>query len=242
MMEERLRQEYLRRLGIQSYFARLPLPGAAPSISFPPVVTEPAAMPTDTMTAEPEQKQPGKARIAELRTEVKVAEVDSSAGPPATRDRSQQYTQEEVRFQMAFIRVNDELLALVLLPHVQDTSTLNTAQKALFSNLCRALNQPLQALDYGIKAFRWPFSEASFMDKSEAAARAALNTYLSQLLEDVGFSHLLLLGTNIAHLLTEFQQQLDGSFVVCRSLDEMLKMPSLKAETWKTLKKLATKA
>lgn len=241
-MEERLRQEYLRRLGIQSYFARHPLPGAATSVFIPLVEAAKTAMPTGTVTAVPEQQLPGKASFADRRTEAKVDTADSTAGHPVVPARTQQQTLDEVRFQLAFIRVSDELLALVLLPHVQDTSTLNPAQKALFSNLCRALNLPLQALDYSIKAFRWPFSEASFMDKSEAAARAALNTYLSQLLEDVGFSHLLLLGTNIAHLLTEFQQQLDGSFVVCRSLDEMLKMPSLKAETWKALKKLATKA
>lgn len=240
MMDERLRQEYLHRLGIQSYFPRHPLPGAAASVIAVPVLPEEIISSPEPAVA-PEKSREIQSKLASLVPEVpqESEQKDTAEEDQVKNPGEQQQAQEEVRFQLAFIRVSDELLALVLLPHVQDTRTLNPAQKALFSNLCQALNLPLQALDFSIKAFRWPFSEAGFLDKSEAAARAALDTYLSQLHEDIGFTHLLLLGTNIAHLLAEFQHQIDGEFVVCRSLDEMLKLPALKAETWQTLKKLA---
>jgi len=223
-------------MGIQSYFPLQQLQGAAASVL--------VKLQEETQTEPADQPKPAEGEsiastsaLAAARLSVQSAE---KASKPASLERespeaSAQFA-SEIRFQLSFIRASDELLVLVSLPYVQDTGTLNSAQKRLFSNLCRALKLQPDVLDFTTKAFRWPFSEATFLDKSEAAARAALNTYLSQLHEDASFSHLLLLGSNIADLLEDFRQQIDGEFLVCRSLDEMLKMHELKRETWATLR------
>ncbi len=235
-MNEDLRQAYLQRMGIQSYFPRHQLPGAAVSLLL--------GLQKETQTEVSEPSSPvesqSSAAIDELAAaRLTVQSADKASDPASLETEKPEATKQdvsEIRFQLSFIRASDDLLALVSLPYVQDTGRLNNAQKRLFSNLCRALKLPPNVLDFNIKAFRWPFSEAAFLDKSEAAARAALNTYLSQLHEDASFSHLLLLGSNIATLLEDFRQQIDGELLVCRSLDEMLKMQQLKRETWATLR------
>jgi hypothetical protein len=235
-VNENLRQEYLHRMGIQCYFPRQQIPGAATSLLLAMQTKIPAKVPMKYPPAENQDSMP-LVGLAAARLSVNSSYISSvSASLEVQSAESLKQDVSEIRFQLGFIRVSDDLLALISLPYVQDTGMLNSSQKRLFINLCRALKLSPDVLDFNIKAFRWPFSEAAYLDKSEAAARAALNTYLSQMHEDASFSHLLLLGSNIAALLEDFRQQIDGQFLVCRSLDEMLKMHQLKRETWTTLR------
>lgn len=221
-VDETSRQEYLASMGIQSYFPRFVLPGAAPSgqcdIPAPEPGPSPQEVPQKTTAPRPAQKPP--------QTVAKQSEEDSlTAAERAETD--------ELHVQIAFIGVAEGLFALASVPYMQGGGGLNQSQRQLFNNISLCLSLNSRPLNFEIKPFRWPFSEAAHIDKSEAAARTALNAYLSQLQDEHGFNRILVLGEQIAKLLQD-GEELD--ILSSRSLDEMLKMPQLKREVWLSLK------
>tara|TARA_R110000772_G_scaffold195602_3_gene306290 strand:+ start:427 stop:1197 length:771 start_codon:yes stop_codon:yes gene_type:complete len=249
-MDEITRQEYLRNMGIQSYFPRYVLPGS--------LSTEQCEWPE---LAEPDSgltERPAEAEFSSLKAELKTAQKTEQQtahkselkpglplrpGPqeivePVSDENAVSSHVEadnnEIRFQLAFIQVNDAMLALILLPHVRASNSLSQVHKQLFSNICTALNQQIVDLNFGIKPFSWPFGESIHMDKSEAAAKTALGAYLAQLRDVFKYRHLMVMGENMLRLVTA---EADCEITVCRSLDEMLKMPQLKREVWQQLKR-----
>ena len=228
-MNEILRQEYLHTLGIQSYYPRKKLAGAPLSTVMLTPESEAQVKP-----ASRDEKAPSLVQTrAALQDKKQSKSDDDKAGLSA---RSTQPI-AEARFQLAFIRVSASILVMILLPHTGDRNSLNPAQRKLFINICRALKIPEQDLDFSIKVFRWPFSEAAHLDKSAAAAQAALFTYLAQLQEDHKITQFLFMGSSITELVSA---AVDSDLHICRSLDEMLKMPALKRETWQVLRQLAS--
>lgn len=249
-MDEHKRQEYLHHMGIQSYFPRYLLPAAraselctwteAPELSvesgehsssairISPVAElktslfEPSPPPNRESRAKAVEQQPAAAEpaiITDIPDNAITGEVDAASG--------------EIRFQLAFIQLNDSMLALILLPHARSANQLSQSQKLLLRNICIAMGQDPGTLNVGIKPFSWPFVEAAHMDKSVAAAKIALGAYMDQLRDIYSYRQILLMGEKIAGLMPTYP---DCDVTVCRSLDELLHMPRLKRELWQQIK------
>jgi hypothetical protein len=252
-MDEATRQAYLDSMGIQSYFPRYILPAAKESEQFEWLYTETSeaglkAEPTgqgaqglqgeQRKTVKPEipdfkpslksTSPADSAQTAEKAAETKTLETDKSVSSRAEA--------EEVRFQLAIIQVNDEILVLALLPYMHASNSLNATQKQLFHNIFNALYAKPVTLNLDIKPFRWPFSEAPHIEKDASAAKASLSAYLQQLQNRMSFNRLLVMGEKIENFL-DFEKAYE--ITICRSLDEMLKMPQLKREVWQQLNKLS---
>lgn len=247
-MDEITRQEYLQKMGIQAYFPRYILPAALISepCDWPDLVEQISGSVEASEISEFSSLKAGlKTELkAELKTSLEPAQSVELKSLPETETAklaagespvTSQIEPEsnEIRFQLAFIQVNDAILALILLPHVRASNSLSQAHKLLFRNICISLNQDSADLNFDIKPFSWPFAESIHMDKSETAAKTALGAYMEQLRDVYKYQHLLLMGENLLRLVTAVA---GCDITACRSLDEMLKMPQLKREVWQQLK------
>lgn len=227
-MDEVTRQEYLKSMGIQSYFPRYVLPAAKESdqCEWPEGLKQEKHLkvelnPTINKKPLPVSIKTSEVKQAPEQTEIKV-------------DKESETVTEEVRFQLVMIHLNEDVLVLVLLPYIQTSNALSAIQKQLFINIFNSIYQEPVVINLEIKPFRWPFSEALHIEKDAAAAKASLGAYLEQLKEKFSFKHIILMGEKVA----PFIEADDSSeLIVCRSLDEMLKMPQLKREVWHHLKK-----
>ncbi len=230
-MDEITRQEYLRSMGVQSYFPRYALPAAKQSeqCEWPEILNHDLKVKVELkipITSEPpvsSANTPENVQKAEIKTELKKA-PKSGKGTGL----------EEVRFQLLIIHVNEELLVLISQPYMHASNSLSAVQKQLFINIFNALYIDSVNLNLEIKPFRWPFSEASHIEKDGQAAKASLGAYLEQLKAKYSFNSLILMGEKIAQFVEADNKH---ELTICRSLDEMLKMPQFKREVWLQLKK-----
>lgn len=225
-MDELTRQAYLGSMGIQSYFPRYILPAAKQSeqCEWPELINQENNFRTELSDLKEslQSESAVSARTLDDATDMPVKLVKSDNAGEA----------EEVRFQLAIVHINNELLVLALLPYMQASNALNTTQKQLVNNIFNALYGVPVNLNQDIKPFRWPFSEAPHIEKSASAAKASLAAYLQQLQNKFSFNRLLVMGEKIAPLL---DTERDYEILVSRSLDEMLKMPQFKREVWQQL-------
>jgi hypothetical protein len=223
-MEEVTRQAYLGSMGIQSYFPRYILPVAKQSeqCEWPELIKQEKSVRTGLGDLKDSLESESSTTVPDDATDKPTEE-----GKPKSAGEA-----EEVRFQLAMVHINNELLVLALLPYMQASNALNSIQKQLVNNIFNALFEMPVNLNLEIKPFRWPFSEAHHIEKGASAAKASLAAYLQQLQEKFSFNRLLVMGEKIAPLLGT---ENDYEIMVCRSLDEMLKMPQLKREVWQQL-------
>ncbi len=230
-MDEITRQEYLRSMGIQSYFPRYVLPAAKNSdqCEWPEILNHDVKVKVELkklITSElpvTSANSPENIQKAEIKTELKKA-ARSEKGAEI----------EEVRFQLVIIHVNEEVLVLISQPYMHASNSLSAVQKQLFVNIFNALYIDPINLNLEIKPFRWPFSEALHIEKDGQAAKASLGAYLEQLKAKYSFNRLILMGEKIAQFVEAGDKH---ELTICRSLDEMLKMPQFKREVWLQLKK-----
>ncbi|PCJ39492.1 MAG: hypothetical protein COA71_13620 [SAR86 cluster bacterium] len=239
-MDEITRQEYLNSMGIQSYFPRYVLPAAKLSdqCEWPEALTQEVNVNAEFKKPLPNEPQPADVTtlITTLITTPKVVEAIQQAEVKAEKKTGTEI--EEVRFQLAIIQVNDDVLVLVLLPYMHASNSLNTVQRQLFINIFNALYQGSVNLNLEVKPFRWPFSEALHIEKDANAAKVSLGAYLEQLKGKLSFNSIIVMGEKIAPLIDAGENESGSNYglTVCRSLDEMLKMPQLKREAWSQLK------
>ena len=227
-MDEITRQEYLNSMGIQSYFPRYVLPAAKESDQ----CEWPKGLKQEKLLKVELKQTVNKAPLtASIKTQ-EVVEAPSHTEKIASKESTS--GAEEVRFQLVMIQVNDDVLVLVLLPYMHTSNALNAIQKQLFINIFNSIYQESVVLNLEIKPFRWPFSEALHIEKDGAAAKASLGAYLEQLKGKFSFKRFILMGEKIAPFIETGD---NFELAVCRSLDEMLKMPKLKREVWHLLKK-----
>lgn len=227
-MDEVTRQAYLGSMGIQSYFPRYILPAAKQSeqCEWPVLIKQE----NNFISGFGDLKE-----SLERDSVVSTKALDKATDIPAEQVKSKSAGEaEEIRFQLAMVHINNEILVLALLPYMQASNALNTTQKQLVNNIFNAFFEMPVNLNLDIKPFRWPFSEAPHIEKSTSAAKASLAAYLQQLQKKFAFNRLLIMGEKIAPLLGT---ENDYEIIVCRSLDEMLKMPQLKREVWQQLNK-----
>lgn len=225
-INETSRQEALANLGIQTYVPRFILPGASPAPG------------RARAQEDPRPQQPAVAREAVPEAPAAERAVAKPAAPTLAKG-------EDVRFQLAFIRVNERICALNQMPYAGVQQQPGGAQRKLFANLCRALGLDAASIGFDQQPFRWPFSESAHIDKSLAAARASLQAYLGEKQRENGFRVLLVMGEQLAAYIgdqrAEGPDPVEGDWRLfyTRSLDELLKMPALKAEAWQRLRPLS---
>ncbi|MDG2091208.1 MAG: hypothetical protein P8J61_08985 [Gammaproteobacteria bacterium] len=227
-MDETTRQEYLNSMGIQSYFPRYVLPAAKES--------DQCVWP-ESFKKEQDLKVEFKNTSINkpLPVSIKPQKTSEATQPTVTETSDKKEGEsEEVRFKLAMIHVNDDVLVLILLPYIHTSSSLSAIQKQLFINIFNSLYSEGVNLNLEIQPFSWPFSEAMHIEKDGNAAKASLAAYLEQLKGKFLFKRFILMGEKIAPFVDAGNNY---ELTVCRSLDEMLKMPQLKREVWHQLKK-----
>ncbi|MDC1437030.1 hypothetical protein N8303_07280 [Gammaproteobacteria bacterium] len=230
-MDEITRQEYLSNMGIQSYFPRYILPAAEESIQceWPKIVSHDEKDIVKLKIPLRQELLPTSTPIPKNTQQTAITAERIKGTKP---DKAAEI--EEVRFQLVIIHVNEDSLVLISRPYMHASNSLSAVQKQLFINIFNALyNDPVN-LNLEIKPFRWPFSEASHIEKDGQAAKASLGAYLDQLKAKFTFNRLILMGEKIAQFVDASDKH---ELTVCRSLDEMLKMPQFKREVWLQLKK-----
>lgn len=230
-MDEITRQEYLDSMGIQSYFPRYDLPAAKQSDQCP----WPDSLIVETSVKLNLDKTINEEPLASPSIKAVITETSPDKPELAVTEKAVNKSDaEEVRFKLALIHIKDDALALVLLPYIHTSKALSLTQKQLFTNIFNALYKGGVELNVEIKPFSWPFSEALHVEKDAKAAKASLGAYLEQLKGQFSFRRFIVMGEKIA----PFVEVGDNyKMIVCRSLDEMLKMPQLKREVWQHLKK-----
>lgn len=228
-MDEITRQEYLSSMGIQSYFPRFILPAAKESdqCEWPEILKHDVK---EHVEFKKRLQNEPLARSTPKPADIQKPEISSASSKVEKPGKEI----EEVRFQLVIIHVNADALVLISKPYMHASNSLSTIQKQLFTNIFNTLYDGPIKVNPDIKPFRWPFSEASHIEKDGQAAQASLGAYLEQLKAKHPFNNLILMGEKISQFVEVIDNQ---QLTVCRSLDEMLKMPQFKREVWLQLKK-----
>ncbi len=253
------RMACLKEMGIQAYFPRHPLPGAAlspqyeatpedavPDMEGPETVSRPETSRHDL------EGLVAPASIPQVRTEQGLEQasvtaekprrvvpepgpqaVETTVSRPAKADAS-----ENIRFKLSLVRVGRDMAILHHLPWA-GTGSLQAVHQRLLQNLLRALRLPDATLDFSEPAFHWPFADVPHLDQGVVAAREALWAWLETRLGDV--SVVLLMGADLEPLLgvgsgfpgwglREGRQS--PKVLRSRALHEVLAVPTLKRELW----------
>lgn len=259
-ISEAQRQSYLETMGIHSYFPRFILPGAKESFacawpeeieplsvvasdaseidfeqetSSAPVLTEEKPVVASSVKA---AESPARKILFDSETEVKPKPATESKETVQTAPLVNSDSAEEVRFQLAFIRVNEQVCILNQIPYI-GLSQLSNTHQTLLINLLKALKLETTNVLFEPMSFSWPMGEGAHFDKTEAAAGLALNSYLEQKHSDGTFKLLLVMGEMSAKFIDS--DQADWQVVCTRSLDEMLAMPQIKRDVWSQLRTLS---
>lgn len=257
-------------MGIASYFPRFVLPGAPVSkaCEWPEgwkredVALEqrqpgetPDTQPSEERTGAVEEVAVGKVDEKARPREVPAAETVSDVSVESRADVVRTFPADEIRFQLACIRVNDALAIINAMPHL-GPQQLSGQHRSLLENLLRAAGIECAEMRVEDKPFRWPLMEGEHVEKSRTAAAAALTAYLEQKLADWQFTHLLVMGEHlITHVFSNDDSEEKKSEEkkgeraptldeqrwktgYTRSLDEILNRPVLKREVWKDIRTL----
>ncbi len=232
-MDEITRQEYLSSMGIQSYFPRYVLPAAKKSEACEWPEQPSAELDSKLELKKALESKPVSSSKLAL-DNIQIMQISTALHKDVMpQNKQHESVTEEVRFKLVIINVNEDALVLISQPYMHTSNTLSAIQKQLFTNIFNALYKDPIRLNLEIKAFRWPFSEASHIEKDGQAAKASLGAYLEQLKAKFPFNRIILMGEKIAEFVDVSDKH---ELTICRSLDEMLKMPKFKREAWLQLK------
>lgn len=264
-MNETQRIAYLRHMGYQQYYPRFVLPGAKAS-----VIDMAALADAETAkTAGPARKAPGDPKAVRnqgraIQSGGAASATPSSAGAseaakPAVNDRPEtpptpdtaadagaaaiQADTESLRFNLQFYRINEQLAVVNEAPH-QLRGKDNKDALGLLKNILLALGVDQQsASSLQADGFQWPIAEGMDAGRDPRhAAKLALQGFISQRHEQVGFQNLLLLTAQLSPMMTaaEGKQDLGDlkqgetayTVTLSHSLQAMLAHAELKREAW----------
>jgi len=227
-MNEVSRIAYLDAMGIDTYVARVRLPGAAASLPRvePPRASDPAppAMPTSLLR----DALPGPADLTATR--------DSAApSPPAMESGAQRASAGAVtRFSLAAIVAG----RLLWLEELQD-NPLAAEQVQLVQGMARALGAGDEKPQ--VSRFDWPIHNNQQLDLGESAASAALAGFIGRKLEQLTCRGVVLLGEQ-CRLRVPLDQLGAATVVNTVSTAEMLLQPLRKKQAWRDLQPLRGQA
>ncbi|AMO57796.1 hypothetical protein GZ77_13095 [Endozoicomonas montiporae] len=258
---EQTRQDYLDAMGIQTWFPRTVLPNALPhrDFDFPETTPEPEEAPglsaREAMLALglPEhQEQPAPAPVAPTRPTL-VVTPEKTEPPVRETTKKDKPAPATSQFRLVTLAPNDECLVIAEMPH----SGLN--QFSRFHT--RLLNDILRAIQHSshpelpVSEFVWPLGNMGLigqMDQDDSSAADAVCAYLSNQFGLARRKLVLLFGPAAARFVIDPErsfEELRGvqpgmhaeqHFAVSHGLNELMKLPSLKADVWTDLKPLLT--
>ena len=260
---EQSRQDYLDAMGIQPWFPRVVLPNALPhrEFDFPIDLDDEAETPElsarEAMQALglPESKpgsvvkpEPVPARPTLIPEETKLEPAE-----PTKEAKRQQPAPATSKFRLVALAPNDDCLVVAEMPH----SGIN--QFTRFHN--RLLIDILKAIrfeatpDMAMNEFVWPLGNSGLMgqmDQCDNSAADAVCAFLSNQFGLARRKRVLLFGPAAARFVIDparsFEElrgvqpglHADQYFAASHGLNELMKLPSLKAETWKDISPLLT--
>jgi hypothetical protein len=224
-MEELLRLDYLKAMGITQYVARMPLPGARPS----PVI--------HMETPAPSQPSRVSGLLDENATDSKKSPAplpQTPVLPTSSTGTSSTAVPVVFQCQIAIWTVADLLI-------LADAPRLDNNQMTLLRNILQAIGRTDALSD--ARQFSWPLPQRK--DKNVVAAREHFQGLLDGgLLQTVGLRQILCFGDSIGALLSSndtesnLQQYQDWPVTTVCALHEMLAQPLRKADTWRALQVL----
>jgi len=176
------------------------------------------------------------------------------AAEPKVDTEAEASEAKDVNFALGAWRISDDLLIVD-----SRKAELALPVDTLLMNILSALGYPRAALPK-VEVVRWPREESAFLDRSEVAARAMSQAWLSARLEARPTKFLLLLGAEACHYLLPDAQaplgqdpeqslttqqgkavrldDLNCSAIVVPSLTDMLQQPDVKPLVWQALQPL----
>ena len=143
---------------------------------------------------------------------------------------------EAVRLQLLLMPVDGDLAVLSQIP-VLSHGHMQERQHVLLQNILRWLGKHENAA-MPVRHFQWPLPGMALSNTRQQAG-LGLMRFLEQAFVEHSFRYLLVLGEQAAQCLSAGASQTEASvpwqMLVTCSIDEMLAMPQLKREAWKTL-------
>lgn len=223
-LPEDLRQEYLRAIGIESYFPRRKLPGAPVSktcqwpaswrVPAPKAAEEQPAPESPAVIPASRREQPAPTASRQATAQAKPGIIDAIAPdntPAPQAPEKPARNREDFRLQLLCARVNDHLALLIALPHL-GSGQLSAQQRNLLQNMLRFSAITSDQLLIEAEPFHWPMVQGGQVDNSSTAAASALLAYLEQKYTDWQFDALLVLGEQaVQPLFFSGKQGDDGS-------------------------------
>lgn len=270
-MNEQRRQAYLKAMGIQSWFPRFILPVAKPSAIYDVIETSSqltqqsndqksivesipnlhsAQTPVDSLMHDLQEEYSNKhLKSGVKRLETSVSSSASISEPQALNEAED--SQPAMPFRLAVTSVTDDILVITDIP-LTESPVMSVASKKLLGAIIYALGwQGASAASWQSDTLTWPLIGMP-EDLNEAEASEAVQGFLVNRFGIQRRKHVLLLGQFSArHALECYQEfeMLQGvspkesgqHWGISYSLDQMLKLPALKAEVWQHLSPLSEK-
>lgn len=265
-MNELQRQAYLRVMGIDVVYPRLPVAAARPSPAYDlPAVPQiqSASQHHGAPAAPPDTRSAGSARarvVSELantetttRSDRQPANTGAAAGDmePVAAEQSARSTdagqdgETALRFRLHYLPVNASLSVLWEVPLHAAVDNEREA-RVLLSNILLALAAPLPDSPPKPETFDWPMLDAA--TELQAGARQAgqaVEGFMAMRRRRDGFSNLLVFAEQVATLLPgrtepgdQRRNKLDSHLVCVSSLQAMLSVPAIKKDVWQQLQPL----
>lgn len=257
-MNEIQRQAYLRAMGIDAVYPRLPIPAARPSPVYDwPTTAPPARTDTsETLTSRPAPRSGAAARAQVVSELVSPAEPDTASRTASRRAPEQTSAQAEVataqqpdgeatlRFRLQYLPVNAALSVLWEVP-LHGAADSERESRVLLVNILLALAAPLPETPPAVETFAWPILEdAAELPQGARQAGQAVAGFITMRRRRDGFANLLVFASQVADLLPgigstdQRADKLDCHLVCVNSLQTMLSVPAIKRDVWQQLQPL----
>lgn len=250
-VDEKLRQVYLREMGIRTYFPRSLLPGAGSSHEY--------VYPKSDAAAE-ERRVPAARSPSPSPDAPSVSSTGLEPSPPAqeppgeTRRRPDAGAENTLsRFAFAWFAVDERLAVIAELP--PRGGNLSAPCRDMLARILAALQPRYHNIPLRETVFRWPLAEDHMLTgdvtADEEAAREAVNGFIARRLRESPAGCLLLLaeqppawlysaGTDLSTMKGQLarHEQLRLDVLQTHSLQAMLTDPGLKKPAWQALQSL----
>lgn len=260
LMNELQRQAYLRAMGIEVVYPRLPVTAARPSPDYDLPAVLPAtpgsgqqvASAADTAT---EAAGSTRARVvselasggSEARSGKRraVSSVPAAANTPAQSGATGSDADAALRFRLHYLPVNAALSVLWEVP-LHAASDQERESLILLGNILLALAAPLPAATPPVETFDWPIIDAgSEMQAGVRQAGQAVEGFMAMRRRRDGFTNLLVFASQVASILPGQGEhsdhrldKLDCHQTCVSSLQAMLSVPAIKKDVWQQLQPL----
>lgn len=238
VLPEARRLAYLEVMGVDSYFPRLTLPGAKPSVlceTLPAVEELEVAVELAPATEPVPQRATGQETLRALLPNVDIAAKTDAKKPAKALAATVAPKAELLRFNLRFFQVP----GLAMIVDASPDSAPEPAIQRFVANLLLALSDLNEGWEGAIKAnlqqhlFRWPVVGNAQVDQGEQAAKEAVAASVLANRERHAIPLILLMGEQAAHY--GVGDYPDTRVLTVASVSHYLSSPLAKRELWQTL-------